>query len=88
MITHILQAAGVNLKKHPYMSMTARECEINDKTAMKNTCIVLDMGITFIYKEDAPADAPPPISEGGVTMKLLFNKMCSLETTMTNDHRE
>lgn len=95
LITHILKVAGVNMRKHPYVTMTAKDFEINDKTTRKNTGIVLAMDETFIYKDDFPTNAPvaPPatapnqIPEGGVTMDLLFSKLCSIETTMTNNHK-
>src|ERR1043165_8366168 len=68
--------------------MTEKDAEINVKTALKNTGIVVDLEGRFNYKEDLATNAPPPIPEGGYTMELLFNKMCSIETTIVNNHRE
>ncbi|XP_058782988.1 uncharacterized protein LOC131657627 [Vicia villosa] len=84
-ITHIMKAAGVNLKNQPSLPMTPRECEINDKTALKNTGIVLALDGTFVYKDD---DVPPPIPEGGTTLDIVFNKLCSIETTIANHYQE
>jgi hypothetical protein len=32
------------------------------------------------------SSAPPPILEGDITNGMLYNKMCSIETTMHHNH--
>lgn len=93
LISKILEACGINLKREPKKKMTARECEINASTSVWNTDIFLDMDGTYKYKDEcstsSSAPSPPPLDpEGEYMNETLYNKICSVETTMMKNYRE
>lgn len=87
LITKILEGSGINLKWEPKKKMYARECEINASTLVRNTGIFLDKDDVYKYKDD-PSNAPPPAPECGYTNEFLYNKICSVESTMMRSYRE
>lgn len=86
-VSRILEFSGVPLQREPKTPMTVRNCEINEVTATKNTGINIRPNGVFRYKDLAAASVPPTIPEGGITNAMLYNKMCSIETTMHHNHR-
>lgn len=70
--------------------MTVKECEINASTSVTNTGIFLDMDDMYKYKDESStsSNAPPPTLEGGYSNEVLYNKICSVETTMMKNYRE
>ena len=86
-IKKILEHDEVSLKIYPKEIMTDKDYEINDKTALKNIGIILDREGKFVYKEDPTPDSPPPVPEGGYTLELLFNKLCSMEHTSARNEK-
>jgi hypothetical protein len=93
LISKILEACGIDLKREPKQKMTARECEINASTSVRNTSIFLDMDGTYKYKDESSTSSnvpPPPPSapEGGYSNEALYNKIYSVETTMMKNYHE
>ena len=93
LISKILEACGIDLKREPKKKMAARECEINASTSVWNTGIFLDMDGTYKYKDEFSTSSsdpppPPPAPEGGYSNEALYNKICSVETTMMKNYRE
>lgn len=87
LITKILEGCEIDLKWEPKKKMSAKECEINDLTSVRNTGIFLDMDGMYKYKHE-PSNAPPPAPEGGYTNEVLYNKICSVESTMMHNYHE
>lgn len=67
--------------------MMVRNCEINEIIATKNTNISIRPNGVFRYKDSAASSSPPTTPEGDITNAMLYNKMCSIETTMRHNHR-
>lgn len=93
LISKILEACGIDLKREPKKKMTARECEINASTSIWNTGIFLDMDGTYKYKDESLTSSsdpqpPPPAPEGGYSNEALYNKICSVEMTMMKNYHE
>lgn len=86
-VSRILEFHGVPLQREPKTPMTVRNCEINEIIATKNTDISIGPNEVFRYKDSAASSAPPTIPEGDITNAILYNKMCSIETTMHHNHR-
>lgn len=86
-VSRILELHDVPLQREPKTPMTVRNCEINEITATKNTGIIsIGPNGVFRYKDTVASSAPPPIPEGDITNAMLYNKMCSIETTMNHNH--
>lgn len=85
-ISRILEFHDVQLQREPNTPMAARNCEINEITATKNTDIIIEPNGVFRYKDTVASSAPPPTPEGDITNYMLYNKMCSIETTMNHNH--
>lgn len=93
LISKILEACGIDLKREPKKKMTANECEINASTSVRNTSIFLDMDGTYKYKYESSTTSnaplpPPPAPEGGYSNEALYNKIFSVETTMMKNYCE
>jgi hypothetical protein len=86
LVSRILEFHDVPLQREPKTPMMARNCEINEVTATKNTDISIGPNGVFRYKDTVASSAPPPITEGDITNAMLYNKMCSIETTMNHNH--
>lgn len=41
----------------------------------------------YRYKDSVAPSAPPTILEGEISNAMLYNKMCSIETTMHHNHK-
>lgn len=67
--------------------MSAKECEINASTSIRNTGIFLDMDGMYKYKDES-SNTPLPAPEGGYSNEVLYNKICSVESTMMRNYRE
>lgn len=90
LIYKILEACGIDLKRESKKKITTRECEINASTSVWNTGIFLDMDGTYKYKDESStsSNAPPPAPEGGYSNEALYDKICSVESTMIKNYRE
>lgn len=93
LISKILEGCDIDMKREPKKKMTARECEINASTSVWNISIFLDMDGTYKYKGESSTSSnypspPPPAPEGGYSNEALYNKICSVETTMMQNYRE
>lgn len=84
--SRILEFHDVPLQREPKTPMTARNCEINEITATKNIGIIIGPNGVFQYKDTVASSAPPPTPKGDITNVMLYNKMCSIETTMNHNH--
>lgn len=80
LITKILEGYGIDLKREPKKKMFAREYEINASTSVRNIGIFSD--------KDEPSNASPLAPEGGYTNEVLYNKICSVESTMIRNYHE
>lgn len=85
LITKILEGCEIDMKWEPKKKMSSRECEINASTLVRNTGIFLYKDEVYKYK-DEPSNAPPPTPEGGYTNKVLYNKICLVESTMMRNY--
>lgn len=86
-VSRILEFSGVPLQREPNTPMTVKNYEINEVTATKNTGIGIGPNGVFRYKDPVAPSAPPTIPEDEITNAMLYNKMCSIETTMHHNHR-
>ncbi|XP_058766532.1 uncharacterized protein LOC131661354 [Vicia villosa] len=89
-ISRIIQNAGVLLQREPKKSMNRPECAISTTSALKNTGIVMGNDGRYFYKVDVEPAAQqmqqPP--EGGFTMDMMFQKLCSIQTSIDNNRRD
>ncbi|CAI8604907.1 unnamed protein product [Vicia faba] len=85
LITKILQHCDIDLKREPREDMDVKDCEINDKTALRYIGIVLDRDGKFQFQT---AYRPLPIPVGGYSHEITYNKICSVESTMMRHHQE
>lgn len=85
-VSRILEFHDVLLQREPNTPMTARNYEINEVTATKNTNIIIGPNGVFRYKDTVASSAPPPTQEDDITNSMLYKKMCSIETTMNHNH--
>lgn len=90
LITKFLEGCGFDLKRKPKKKVTSKECEINASTSIRNTGIFLDMDDMYKYKYESSTspNAPPPAPEGGYSIDVLYNKICSVKSTMMRNYRE
>lgn len=88
LISRILEAIGLALRREPQNKMTEKDCEINARMTLKNTRIIKDGDGRFKCKEESSSNAPQPVPKGGYTNEMLYSKICSIEATMNRNHHK
>jgi hypothetical protein len=86
-VSRILEFSGVLLQREAKTSMSVRNGEINEVTITKNTGISIGPNGVYRYKDSVTPSAPPTNQEGDISNAMLYDKMCSIETTMHHNHR-
>ncbi|KAL5075624.1 hypothetical protein RYX36_014608, partial [Vicia faba] len=65
--------------------MDVKDCEVNEKTALRYTSIVLDQYEKFQFWA---AYRSLPIPADRYSHEMTYNKICSVEATMMHHHQE